>query len=126
MKLLLVEDSKLLREAISEMLSEYDNILVEDLATTRNEAINLLDKKQYDLIIADIELAEGNGFDVVKHTLQNSYHFKPPTVVMLTNHGNNYYRNLAKVLNIKYFYDKSLDFEAAIQTIVDESLNPTT
>jgi DNA-binding NarL/FixJ family response regulator len=125
MKLLLVEDSKLLITAITEMLMGYENIFVEDVATTRNEAINLLNQKQYDLIIADIELAEGNGFDVIKHTLQDLYAFKPPTVIMLTNHGNSYYKELAKLLNIKYFYDKSLDFEAAIQIIVYESLNST-
>lgn len=122
MKILLVEDSKLLREAITDMLSEYQDISIEDIATTKSEASRLLDKKQYDLVVADIELAEGNGFDVIKHTLQTSYAFKPPTVVMLTNHANRYYRNMAKSLNIKYFYDKSMDFEAAIQAIVDESL----
>lgn len=122
MKILLVEDSKLLREAISDMLSGYENISIEDIATTKSEASRLLDKKQYDLVVADIELAEGNGFDVIKHTLQDSYAFKPPTVVMLTNHANRYYRNMASSLNIKYFYDKSMDFEAAIQSIVDESL----
>lgn len=122
MKILLVEDSKLLREAITEMLSGYDNIFIEDIATTKSEANRLLDNKQYDLVVADIELAEGNGFEVIKHTLQDSYAFKPPTVVMLTNHANRYYKNIANSLNIKYFYDKSMDFEAAIQTIVEESL----
>lgn len=122
MKILLVEDSKLLREAITDMLSSYDNIFIEDVATTKSEANRLLDQKQYDLVVADIELAEGNGFEVIKHTLQDSYAFKPPTVVMLTNHANKHYRNLAYSLNIKYFYDKSMDFETAIQAIVNESL----
>jgi DNA-binding NarL/FixJ family response regulator len=122
MKILLVEDSKLLRDAITEMLSDCDNICIEDVAATQSEATRLLDAKQYDLIVADIELAEGNGFDVVKHTQAKEYSFVPPTTVMLTNHANNYYRNLAKLLNIKYFFDKSMDFETAIQAIVDESV----
>ncbi|MDI1310377.1 MAG: response regulator [Methylotenera sp.] len=123
MKLLLVENSPLLRDAIKDMLSGYENISIENVASTKNEAITFLDEMQYDLIIADIELNEGNGFDVVKHTMQDFYAFKPPTVVMLTNHGNSYYKKLAQKLNIKYFYDKSLDFESAIQSIVHESLN---
>lgn len=122
MKLLLVEDSPILIDSITEMLSEYENITIENVATTKTEAIRFLDNKQYDLIIADIQLAEGNGFDVVQHTMQEVYAFKAPTVVMLTNQGNSYYKNLAKKLNIRYFYDKSMDFESAIQTIVHESL----
>lgn len=121
MKILLVEDSKLLREAITEMLSSCENICVEDVASTQIEAIKLLNSKPYDLIVADIELAEGNGFEVVKHTLQTTFPFAVPTTVMLTNHANHYYRNLAKSLNIKYFFDKSMDFETAIQAIVSES-----
>lgn len=121
MKILLVEDSKLLREAITEMLSFCDDISIEDVATTQNEAIRLLDSKPYDLMVADIELAEGNGFEVVRHTLQQSFPFLVPTTVMLTNHANHYYRNLASSLNIKYFFDKSMDFEEAIQAIVQES-----
>lgn len=122
MKILLVEDSKLLRDVIADMLADCENLCIEDIATTQNEATQLLDIKQYDLIVADIELAQGNGFEVVKHTLTKEYRFAAPVTVMLTNHANNYYRNLAKSLNIKYFFDKSMDFETAIQAIVDESI----
>jgi CheY-like chemotaxis protein len=103
-------------------LADCDDICVEDVATTEKEATRLLDAKQYDLIVADIELAEGNGFDVVRHTLAKDYSYAVPVTVMLTNHANSYYRNLAHTLNIKYFFDKSMDFEAAILAIVSESV----
>jgi len=120
-QILLVEDSALLRESIKGMLSDFQNISVEDFATTQQDAISLLDKKQYDMMIVDIELLQGNGFEVVKHTLNKNYHLTPPTTVMLTNHANGYYRGLARNLGIKYFFDKSMDFELAIQTIEDEA-----
>jgi DNA-binding NarL/FixJ family response regulator len=121
MNVLLVEDSRRLRQSIVEMLSDYSNIHINDVATTKDEATALLDKKQYDLIIADIELAQGNGLDVIKHTQESHYPFKSPVTVVLTNHTNTLYKRIAKNLNVKYFYDKSMDFEAAIQSIVNES-----
>ena len=36
---------------------------------------------------------------------------------MLTNHANAQYRRLAKDLGVKYFFDKSMDFDLAIETI---------
>jgi len=124
MNVLLVEDSIRLRQSIIEMLSDYADIHIDDVATTKDEATALLGKKQYDLIIADIELAHGNGLDVIKFTQESHYPFKSPVAVVLTNHTNNFYKKIAKNLNVNYFYDKSMDFEAAIQTIINESKNP--
>ena len=123
MRVLLVEDSKILREAIKEMLKDCARVNIDDHATNKLEAISLLDTKEYDFMIADIELAEGNGFEVVKHTLSPDYKFKRPLTLMLTNHAHGYYKSIAKQLGVKYFYDKSMDFETAIQTIEEESKN---
>jgi DNA-binding NarL/FixJ family response regulator len=120
-QILLVEDSALLRQSIKDMLGDFRNICIEDFATTQQDAISLLDKKQYDVMIVDIELLQGNGFEVVKHTLDKDYPLAPPTTVMLTNHANRYYKELAKNLGIKYFFDKSMDFEMAIETIEKET-----
>lgn len=123
MRVLLVEDSQLLRDSLMEMLSGCTHVKIDDYATNKQEAISLLDAKEYDFMIADIELAQGNGFEVVKHTLNPEYPFKRPLTLMLTNHTNGYFKNLANQLGVKYFYDKSMDFETAIQTIEDESKN---
>lgn len=120
-QVLLVEDSPLLRESIKEMLSGCDNIFVEEYAETQQEAIDLLDKKQFDMMIVDIELAKGNGFEVVKHTQKPDYVYDAPTAIMLTNHDNAYYKQLAKNCGIQYFFDKSMQFEQAILTIENES-----
>lgn len=120
-QILLVEDSPILRQSIREMLSDCQNVSMDDYAATEQEAIALLDQKQYDMMIVDIELLQGNGFEVVKHTLEKDYPQSPPTTVMLTNHTNRYYKHLASQLKIKYFFDKSMDFEKAIQTIEQET-----
>jgi DNA-binding NarL/FixJ family response regulator len=123
MRVLLVEDSKLLRDTIIESLSEYENIFVEDFAISSDEAIVLLAAKKYDMLIADIELAKGNGFDVIKFNQQHqsNLNLSPTVYVVLTNHANSYYRKTAKELGVNYFFDKSMDFEQAIESICKEA-----
>ena len=121
MKVLLVEDSVLIRDALMEVLSGDNNLTVDGIAATQSNALALLDNQQFDMLLLDIELAEGNGFEVIRHTQKTGYPFKAPVLIMLTNHANSQYRKLAKDLGVKYFFDKSLDFDLAIETIEREA-----
>jgi DNA-binding NarL/FixJ family response regulator len=116
-KILLIEDSKLIRECIAEVISDSPKLTIENIATTSHEAISLLDQHQYDMIVADIELAQGNGFEVIKHIRDKDYALNQPDVIVLTNHGNSFYRNMAKQLGVKHFFDKSLEFETCMDVI---------
>lgn len=116
-RLLLVEDSALIRDVIVEMLQDCQQLDIQDVATTSDEAISLLNTHEYDMVVLDIELAKGTGFDVVRHTRQRNYPYKTPDIVMLTNHGNSYYRNLAQNMGVEYFFDKSLQFDECIDVI---------
>ena len=117
MKMLLVEDSTLLREVLFETINSLSNLTVEGLAATQSMAISLLNEAQFDILLLDIELAEGNGFEVIKHTQKLNYPFKPPIILMLTNHAHPHYRKMAKELGVRYFFDKSMDFDLAMQAI---------
>ncbi|MEO6118233.1 MAG: response regulator [Methylotenera sp.] len=117
MKVLLVEDSILIRDALIEVLSNTGDLTVKGVSATQNGAIALLNEQQFDMLLVDIELAQGNGFEVIKHTQTKEYAFKQPVFVMLTNHANPQYRRLAKDLGVNYFFDKSMDFDIAIETI---------
>jgi DNA-binding NarL/FixJ family response regulator len=120
MQVLLIEDSALLREAIIEVLSD-SKVNFKHVATTQLDAIALLDKETFDFMIVDIELAQGNGFEVIKHVMRPDYPFTRPTAMILTNHAHPHYRQRAKDLGVKYFFDKSMDFDSAIDTIEEEA-----
>jgi DNA-binding NarL/FixJ family response regulator len=122
MKMLLVEDSTLLREVLFETINNLKNLSVEGMAATQTKAISLLNEMQFDILLLDIELSEGNGFEVIKHTKKTHYPFKPPILMMLTNHANPHYRSMAKELGVDYFFDKSMDFDLAIQAIEFEEV----
>jgi DNA-binding NarL/FixJ family response regulator len=121
MKILLVEDSVLIRTTLIEILDNSSDLTVNGIASTQNTAIALLDEQQFDMLLVDIELAQGNGFEVIKHTQKAEYPFKVPIFVMLTNHANTLYRRLAMDLGVKHFFDKSMDFDLAIETIESEA-----
>ena len=117
MKILLIEDSALISDALVKILSDDKNVIVSGIAKTQSEAIALLDNQQFDMLLVDIELAAGNGFEVIRHIHNVDYPFKLPILIILTNHANSQYRKLAKELGVNYFFDKSMDFNLAIETI---------
>jgi DNA-binding NarL/FixJ family response regulator len=121
MKMLLVEDSTLLRDVLVETIANIQHVTVADTAATQQQAINLLDSSQFDIVLLDIELAQGNGFEVLKHIQHKNYLFKAPIVMMLTNHAHAYYRSLADDLAVQYFFDKSMDFDMAMSAIEFEA-----
>lgn len=119
MKVLLVEDSALLRDVITENLKDCKQIDISQFAATQSNATVLLDSQQFDMLLVDIELAEGNGFEVIKHI--QSIPFKAPILVMLTNNAHPHYRLYAKELGVQYYFDKSMNFELAMETILREA-----
>lgn len=78
--ILLVEDDK----AISDALIEY--LALEgfhaELAATKTEALISLSKNKYELLIVDVSLPDGNGFDVCKEAVK-----KEEPVIFLTASG---------------------------------------
>ena len=121
MKMLLVEDSKLLSNILIDAVGHLSTITVAGTATTQQQAITLLNENAFDIVLLDIELAQGNGFEVIKHIQQQNYAHKQPLLMMLTNHAHPHYRNLAKTLGVPYFFDKSMDFDLAIDAIEFEA-----
>lgn len=117
MSMLLVEDSTLLREVLFETINNLHNVTVQGTADTQNKAIQLLNESYFDILLLDIELAHGNGFEVIRHIQKADYPFGKPILMMLTNHAHPHYRNLAKSLGVHYFFDKSMDFDLAIEAI---------
>lgn len=117
MKMLLVEDSTLLREVLFETINGLNNVAVNGTADTQLKAIELLDEKPFDILLLDIELAQGNGFEVIRHIQKEPSAFGQPIIMMLTNHAHPHYRSLAKSLGVHYFFDKSMDFDLAMEAI---------
>lgn len=119
MNVLLIEDSALIRNVINESLEECTDISISTYAETQHHAIELLKLEQFDMLLVDIELSQGNGFEVIKFAQSAEYLFSPPVIIILTNNASSYYRLMAKQLGVNFFFDKSMDFDLAIETITN-------
>jgi DNA-binding NarL/FixJ family response regulator len=121
-RVMLVEDSALIREALIDALALSAVAHFEGFATTANDAITALRAQPYDIIVIDIELAKGTGFDVLLNINQTDFPYKPPVSIVLTNHAYPVYKYQAELLGVKYFFDKSMHFIEAIEAIEQEAM----
>ncbi len=64
MRLLVVEDDRLLNNTLCYNLSVSGYTV--DAAVTKAEAMSFFEKQDYDLIVLDVNLPDGNGFDLCK------------------------------------------------------------
>jgi CheY-like chemotaxis protein len=66
LRILLVEDSPLLRSRLESMLGQYAAVKVTGLASAEAEAVEKLDTVSYDAIVVDVELRPGSGIGVIR------------------------------------------------------------
>ena len=104
----LVEDSSLVRERLEVMLAEVPQTRVVGHAASAAEAISDILAKMPDMVVVDLKLAQGTGFDVLR-ALQT----RAPEIdcYMLSNFATEPYRRLAAELGARGFFDKSIEFE---------------
>ena len=120
---MLVEDSVLIRQALTDALASSGVALFDGFASTSQEAIAILRARRFDMIVVDIELAHGTGFDVLQEINKEDFPYPPPISMVLTNHAYVIYRHRANALGVKYFFDKSMHFDEAIEAIEMEARN---
>ena len=75
-----------------------------------------------DLVLIDIGLASGSGFDVLE-TLQMDGLAPEAVKVVLTNHANTEYENLSRRLGADRFFDKSSETWEAVTLIHNLAAN---
>ncbi|QFT54475.1 LytTR family DNA-binding domain-containing protein [Microbulbifer sp. THAF38] len=66
MKAIIVEDSRLARNELRELLKPHKHINLIAEAQNCEEAISLISEEQPDLVFLDINLPDGNGFDILE------------------------------------------------------------
>lgn len=104
----IADDSEVLRERLTAMLSEIEGAEVIGQAANAVEAVEGIHNLKPDVVILDIHMPGGNGIDVLKTIKQAS---EPPLVLMLTNNASPQYRKKCMELGSDFFLDKSREFE---------------
>ena len=102
MKLLIVDDEK----DLCRILSDRMNILygvTPDVAFSGDEAVDMVKKKVYDVVILDIDMPGMNGMETLQKIKDVN---KKIQVVMFTGHGTDETRRMAEVMGAFSYVDK--------------------
>src|SRR6201998_2473093 len=107
LRVLLVEDSKVLTERLTEAIRQIPEVELIGTADTEASAVAAAKKEAVDVIILDLHLKQGTGFGVMRALATT--HLKP-RIIVLTNYDLPEYKNAAIALGATHFLDKARDY----------------
>ena len=106
LRVLLVEDSRVLSERMRESLALLEDVEVVASVTDESAAVAAVRDNHVDVIVLDLQLREGTGFGVMERLGKTR-----PLVIVFTNYMLPEYQRLASALGVEYFLNKSRDYE---------------
>jgi DNA-binding NarL/FixJ family response regulator len=118
-KIVIADDSSLLRERIKSLLNGLKEKLVIYEAENGLEALKLIKDKKPDLAILDIRMPEMNGIEVLKKIRELKIKVK---VCILTNYPYPQYKRKCFEAGADYFLSKTEEFED-IKIVITELAN---
>lgn len=114
MKILIVDDSEIVRERLKDMLSEVPRVESIVEAKDKQEARELLGKLNPDVAVVDLVMPGGNGIDLLKEAKKRQ---NPPSLIVLTNHSYPQYRKKCMEAGADFFFDKSSEFDKVAEVL---------
>ena len=109
LRVLLVEDSALLAERLSELISALPDVELIDSVQTESDALTQVNTGRPDVLILDLHLRSGSGFGLLRSLADNAS-VRRPKIIILTNFGLPEYRRQAESFGVEAFLDKSRDY----------------
>jgi DNA-binding NarL/FixJ family response regulator len=107
LRVLLVEDSKVLTERLTEAIKQIADVELVGTADTEAAAVAAVKNETVDVIILDLHLKQGTGFGVMRALAATQL---KPRIVVLTNYDLPEYKNAAIALGASHFLDKARDY----------------
>src|SRR5690606_8540141 len=118
-RILLIEDSEVLSRRLIDLLSEPGRLAIAAQAATQDEAVSRLKEAPYDVLVVDIELAEGNGVAVIRQARALYPPDAQPLIVVLTNYASDFVRDHCFAAGADYFLDKMRDISLLKGIVAD-------
>jgi DNA-binding NarL/FixJ family response regulator len=109
LRVLIVEDSSIIRARLAESLSEIPNLEIVGEAANEADALALMRQAAWDVAILDLQLKQGTGLGVLKSLSQD---LRPAgtRIIVFTNYSFPQYRARSLLLGADYFFDKAREF----------------
>jgi len=118
MKIVIADDSDMLRERIKESLKEVENVDIVGEAKNGIEALKIIQEKNPDFVLLDIRMPEVCGIEVLKKMKETGSKSK---VCIFTNYPYSQYKEKCMTEGADYFFDKSNDFQE-IKDLIEQLL----
>lgn len=116
MKVLIVDDSAVVRTRLADLLAELDGVDVVSQAEDALQAFKLVKVQNPDVAIVDVRMPRRSGIDLLADikAIQDI-----PKVIMLTNYCTPEIREKCFRQGADYFFDKSGEMEEVISVLRD-------
>ena len=116
LRVLLVEDSSLFRDRVAESIESPGRVQIVGYAISEKAALELLWSQEWDVLILDLQLKQGNGLGILKG-LQSRGRPAHTKVIVLTNHDYYLYRLKTTECGADYFFSKTRDFHLVTELL---------
>jgi DNA-binding NarL/FixJ family response regulator len=108
MKVIIVDDSSLFVERLSDFLKDVPGVALVGRAGDAPEAVRCIQSLSPDAVILDLQMPGGSGLDVLRAIRADHPHVR---VLICTNYPYPQYRDECLSAGADYFLDKSAEFE---------------
>jgi len=109
LQVMLVEDSHIISDLISENLARIPKLALLGIAETESEALAMLHAQPCDVLILDIQLRQGNGINLLR-VLSGDPAYAQTIKIVLSNHVSGTYRRICEQYGVQFFFDKTSEF----------------
>jgi DNA-binding NarL/FixJ family response regulator len=116
LRVLLVEDSKVLTERLSEAIRQIPEVELVGAVDSEDAARAWVARDGVDIMILDLHLKQGNGFGVLRACAKEA---RKPLIVVLTNFDLPEYKITALALGAAHFMDKARDYDRLPEVLQD-------
>mgnify|MGYP003085203975 FL=1 len=114
MKILLIDDHKLIKIGIKVLLEDNKDVDVIDDCSSKKEFLEKIDNESYNLFICDISLPDGSGYDILEIIKESKIKTK---IIILSMHEDKSYIKKAFKLGASGYVTNSTAHEEILQAI---------
>ncbi len=117
LRVFLVEDNPMIRDRLVESLTATGRIDVVGHADTEHDAVEALGSTPWDALVLDLQLRHGTGLGVLRAIGRSRP--EGAKILVLTTYAIPLLRDRTLALGADAFLDKALEYERAVDLLVD-------
>jgi DNA-binding NarL/FixJ family response regulator len=114
LRVFVVEESTLVRDRLARHIGPGGAACIVGEAEDVETALQGIDDTDAEVVILDLRLIDSNGMDLL-HALRDRT--GPIVTIVLTNYASEVFREASVVAGADYFFDKTTEFDLAMETI---------